>query len=94
MKKEPEEVKDTSMTSENEERSSEKDKDQSMDVDKKPCIENTASTQSITANRTIEEEPERIVKVSSKVNLVLFKIICYFYKILRTLKYKLPLLLL
>lgn len=66
MKKEPEEIKDTSMTSENEE-SSEKDKDLSMDVDKKPCIENTASTQSTTANRTPEEEPERIVKVSFNV---------------------------
>lgn len=64
MKKEPEEVKDTSMTSENEEGGSEKDKEQSMDVDKKPCIENIASTQSTTANRTLEEEPERIVKVS------------------------------
>lgn len=34
-----------------------------MDVDKKPCDENTASTQSTTANRTADEEPERIVKV-------------------------------
>ncbi|VVC40429.1 Homeobox domain-like,BRCT domain,SMARCC, N-terminal,SANT/Myb domain,SWIRM domain,SANT domain,SMARCC [Cinara cedri] len=63
VKKEPEEVKDTSMTSENEEGGSEKDKEQPMDVDKKSCIENIASTQS-TTNRTTEEEPERIVKDS------------------------------
>lgn len=47
---------------------SEKDKEQPMEVDKKPCEENTASTQSITAHRTIEEEPERIVKVCFTVN--------------------------
>jgi hypothetical protein len=34
-----------------------------MDVDKKPCDEITASTQSTTVNLTSEEEPERIVKV-------------------------------
>lgn len=43
---------------------SDKDKEQPMDVDKKPCEETTASTQSATVNRTAEEEPERIVKVS------------------------------
>lgn len=43
---------------------SEDDKEQPMDVDKKPCDESTASTQSTTANRPTEEEPERIVKVS------------------------------
>lgn len=42
-----------------------------MDVDKKPCEDNTASTQSSTVNRTTEEEPERIVKVSDKFNFVL-----------------------
>lgn len=43
---------------------SDKDKEQPMDVDKKPCEETTASTQSTTVNRTAEEEPERIVKVN------------------------------
>lgn len=43
---------------------SEKDKEQPMDVDKKLCEENTASTQLTTVNRTTEEEPERLVKVS------------------------------
>jgi len=33
-----------------------------MEVDKKPCEDSTANTQSITENRTTEE-PERIVKV-------------------------------
>lgn len=43
-----------------------------MDVDKKPCEDNTASTQSSTVNRTAEEEPEpeRIVKVSDNFSLV------------------------
>lgn len=45
------------------ESTSEKDKEQPMDVDKKPCDDTTASTQSITESRT-PEEPERIVKVS------------------------------
>lgn len=80
-KKEPEDVKDPSLTAENdkpvrtdkEEVASEEDKEQPMDVDKKPCEENTASTQSTTANRTTEEEPERIVKVSCSNNY--FKII-------------------
>jgi len=35
-----------------------------MDVDKKPCEDSSASTQSNIANRTSEEEPERIVKVT------------------------------
>lgn len=34
-----------------------------MDIDKKPCEDNSANTQSNTAIRTSEEEPERIVKV-------------------------------
>lgn len=41
-----------------------------MDVDKKPCDESTASTQSTTANRTSEEEPERIVKVVTVQELI------------------------
>lgn len=48
---------------------SDKDKEQPMDVDKKPCEETTASTQSTTVNRTTEEEPERIVKVRYHVNV-------------------------
>lgn len=52
---------------------SEKDKEQPMDVDKKPCEETTASTQSTTVNRTAEEEPERIVKVSCNVKIISFK---------------------
>lgn len=63
-------MKDTTLNADNDktvrtdkEGISEKDKEQPMDVDKKPCDENTASTQSTTANRTAEEEPERIVKV-------------------------------
>ncbi|XP_026812991.1 SWI/SNF complex subunit SMARCC2 isoform X1 [Rhopalosiphum maidis] len=70
-KKEPEDVKDPSLTTENDksvradkEVISDKDKEQPMDVDKKPCEETTASTQSTTVNRTAEEEPERIVKDS------------------------------
>lgn len=39
-----------------------------MDVDKKPCEDSSASTQSNIANRTSEEEPERIVKVT--VNII------------------------
>lgn len=42
---------------------SEKDKEQPMDIDKKPCEDNSASSQSNIVNRTSEEEPERIVKV-------------------------------
>lgn len=42
---------------------SEKDKEQPIDVDKKPCEDSSASTQSNIVNRTSEEEPERIVKV-------------------------------
>jgi len=49
---------------------SEKDKEESMDVDKKPCEDSTANTQSTTANRNTEEEPERIVKVS--VNFIIY----------------------
>lgn len=41
----------------------EKDKEQPMEVDKKPFEDSSASTQSNNANRTSEEEPERIVKV-------------------------------
>lgn len=48
---------------------SEKDKEQPMEVDKKLCEENTTSTQSTTALRTLEEEPERIVKVCSMFTL-------------------------
>lgn len=58
---------------------SENDKEQPMDVDKKPCDENTASTQSTTANRPIEEEPERIVKVSND-HFILFNDLFLFCK--------------
>lgn len=54
---------------------SDKDKEQPMDVDKKPCEETTASTQSTTVNRTADEEPERIVKVSYIVKFILFEIL-------------------
>lgn len=48
---------------------SEKDKEQPMDVDKKPCEDTTASTQSTIDNRTTEE-PERIVKVNFNNNVI------------------------
>lgn len=56
---------------------SDKDKEQPMDVDKKPCEETTASTQSTTVNRTSEEEPERIVKVSCIVKFILFELLIF-----------------
>lgn len=47
---------------------SEKDKEQPMDVDKKPCEDSAASTQSTTDRTT--EEPERVVKVKLIVHIV------------------------
>lgn len=48
---------------------SENDKEQPMDVDKKPCEDSTANSQSTTENRTTEE-PERIVKVKLIFHIV------------------------
>jgi len=56
---------------------SDKDKEQPMDVDKKPCEETTASTQSTTVNRTAEEEPERIVKVSYIAKFIIFELLIF-----------------
>jgi len=42
-----------------------------MDVDKKPCEDSSASTQSNIVNRTSEEEPERIVKVTVNIMTIL-----------------------
>lgn len=61
------------------EATAEKDKEQPMEVDKKPCEENASSTQSTTVNRTSEEEPERIVKVSYNVPFGYNSLLIIFY---------------
>lgn len=66
-----------------------------MDVDKKPCEENTASTQSSTVNRTTEDEPERIVKASCSNSLFIYDYLLIFVLLnYRIQKFKLLLLLL
>jgi len=83
-KKESEDVKDPSLTADNDksiradkEGVSDKDKEQPMDVDKKASEETTASTQSTTVNRTGEEEPERIVKVRYIVKFMFFELLIF-----------------